>query len=721
MSGLRQMLRGVGLTLLLALPAGALAWLADVGADGRTDDAVPVQVGAPGAVDGRLPFRSTGEGAITARLAFTLPEGEGDRWVLWLSRDALDEVRVSAPGWVPPAQHFHAAPDDAFPAGYAFPLPAEWRGAHAVQLSLVGGVRAAPQPRIISDRTMLRIVARDRAIASAIYAAMLTLAIAALALYAAVRDRAFLWFALYACTALLLAAAMNGHLVALLPRSLLAAAGAGGFWATMLVFAGVGVRTVLRYAEDGESETPGTWRLLPWAYVAAAAVALLAPHAWAAWIGWLASLGWIVAVSASFVLVYAAARRGVSMAVAMLVLLALVGFAGGAHELMQSGRLPDNAWTRYGYQCALVLFSVVLYVGLCSRVGAVRQRLDDEAQARRASEQRLRREQVRGDLAPQLQAALRDAEDSAVGPVAFGLLAGSAQRLLGCGSAAVLVEAYLGDHGLRLHGTDPASAVGRSAMAERARIREAAQAGAPVVLRLGGGTRGGDGAAADHAVVPLAARAGGWGALVVRLPLHCVPEQAELAALDGIARLVVLHAQEAHAAAQLRRTAELDSLTCTLNRHSLDRVAADAFAARQGTASPLSVLFIDLDWFKPINDTHGHACGDHCLRVVAQALCGQLRPGDVVGRYGGEEFLVLLPGSDAAAARVLAERLRRTIEGLSIEWEGRRIRVTASFGLAGMREQDTGLASLLARADKALYQAKREGRNCVRAASAYAE
>lgn len=721
MSGLRQMLRGVGLTLLLALPAGALAWLADVGADGRTDDAVPVQVGAPGAVDGRLPFRSTGEGAITARLAFTLPEGEGDRWVLWLSRDALDEVRVSAPGWVPPVQHFHAAPDDAFPAGYAFPLPAEWRGAHAVQLSLVGGVRAAPQPRIISDRTMLRIVARDRAIASAIYAAMLTLAIAALALYTAVRDRAFLWFALYACTALLLAAAMNGHLVALLPRSLLAAAGAGGFWATMLVFAGVGVRTVLRYAEDGESETPGTWRLLPWAYVAAAAVALLAPHAWAAWIGWLASLGWIVAVSTSFVLVYAAARRGVSMAVAMLVLLALVGFAGGAHELMQSGRLPDNAWTRYGYQCALVLFSVVLYVGLCSRVGAVRQRLDDEAQARRASEQRLRREQVRGDLAPQLQAALRDAEDSAVGPVAFGLLAGSAQRLLGCGSAAVLVEAYLGDHGLRLHGTDPASAVGRSAMAERARIREAAQAGAPVVLRLGGGTRGGDGAAADHAVVPLAARAGGWGALVVRLPLHCVPEQAELAALDGIARLVVLHAQEAHAAAQLRRTAELDSLTCTLNRHSLDRVAADAFAARQGTASPLSVLFIDLDWFKPINDTHGHACGDHCLRVVAQALCGQLRPGDVVGRYGGEEFLVLLPGSDAAAARVLAERLRRTIEGLSIEWEGRRIRVTASFGLAGMREQDTGLASLLARADKALYQAKREGRNCVRAASAYAE
>lgn len=721
MPGLRHALRGVGLALLLALPAAALAWLADVGAEGGTDDAVRVQVSAAGAVDGRLPFRSTGEGAITARVAFTLPEGEGDRWVLWLSRDALDEVRAWAPGWAPPAQHFHAAPDDAFPAGYAFPLPAEWRGAHVVQLSLAGGVRAAPRPRIISDRTMLRIVARDRAIASAIYAAMLTLAIAALALYAAVRDRAFLWFALYACTGLLLAAAMNGHLVAVLPRSLLAAAGAGGFWATMLVFAGVGVRTVLRYAVAGESEALVAWRLLPWAYVAAAVVALLAPHAWAAWIGWLANLGWIAAVSASFVLVYAAARRGVSMAVAMLLLLGLVGFAGGAHELMQSGRLPDNAWTRYGYQCALVLFSVVLYVGLCSRVGAVRQRLDDEAQARRASEQRLRREQVRGDLASQLQAALRDTDDGAVASTAFGLLADAAQRLLGCGSAAVLVEAYLGDPGLRLHGTDPASAVGRSAMAERGGIREAALAGTPVVLRLGDGARGGDGAGADHVVVPLAARAGGWGALVVRLPLQCVPDQAELAALDGIARLVVLHAQEAHAAAQLRRTAELDSLTCTLNRHSLDRVAADAFAARQGTASPLSVLFIDLDWFKPINDTHGHACGDHCLRAVAQALCGQLRPGDVVGRYGGEEFLVLLPGSDAAAARVLAERLRRTIEGLGIEWEGRRIRVTASFGLAGMREQDTGLASLLSRADKALYQAKREGRNCVRAASAYAE
>ncbi len=77
MPGLRHALRGVGLALLLALPAAALAWLADVGAEGGTDDAVRVQVSAAGAVDGRLPFRSTGEGAITARVAFTLPEGGG--------------------------------------------------------------------------------------------------------------------------------------------------------------------------------------------------------------------------------------------------------------------------------------------------------------------------------------------------------------------------------------------------------------------------------------------------------------------------------------------------------------------------------------------------------------------------------------------------------------------------------------------------------------------
>ena len=135
----------------------------------------------------------------------------------------------------------------------------------------------------------------------------------------------------------------------------------------------------------------------------------------------------------------------------------------------------------------------------------------------------------------------------------------------------------------------------------------------------------------------------------------------------------------------------------------------------------MSVLFIDIDWFKKINDTHGHACGDECLRAVAVALRGGLRPGDTLGRYGGEEFLVLLPEQDGAAARVVAERLREAVERMPMPWQGETLRLTASIGLASRRPSDADAQKLLARADKALYRAKHEGRNRVAAAPAYVE
>ena len=133
--------------------------------------------------------------------------------------------------------------------------------------------------------------------------------------------------------------------------------------------------------------------------------------------------------------------------------------------------------------------------------------------------------------------------------------------------------------------------------------------------------------------------------------------------------------------------------------------------------APLSVLFIDIDWFKRINDEHGHACGDHCLRSVATILRAELRPTDTLGRYGGEEFLVLLPGHDAAASRVIAERLRQAMERTPIEWNGTRLMLTISIGMAARRDGDGDATPLLERADKALYAAKHGGRNQVQVAA----
>src|SRR5690606_17889380 len=139
-------------------------------------------------------------------------------------------------------------------------------------------------------------------------------------------------------------------------------------------------------------------------------------------------------------------------------------------------------------------------------------------------------------------------------------------------------------------------------------------------------------------------------------------------------------------------------------------------AARE--QQPVSVLFLDLDHFKSVNDRHGHAGGDYCLREVAQALRGTLQEGDLFGRYGGEEFIAILPGRSGAAGRMIAEQLRMAVENLRPDWNGQALRLTVSVGVATRLEHEDSPDATLARADRALYSAKAHGRNCVQVAPA---
>ncbi|MGD8859030.1 MAG: GGDEF domain-containing protein [Myxococcales bacterium] len=165
-----------------------------------------------------------------------------------------------------------------------------------------------------------------------------------------------------------------------------------------------------------------------------------------------------------------------------------------------------------------------------------------------------------------------------------------------------------------------------------------------------------------------------------------------------------------------RQTVELmirDPLTQVLNRRQLDeRLQTElAFARRHG--SPLFVLLVDLDHFKQINDQYGHQAGDRTLRAVARALERTLRVEDVIGRYGGEEFGIGVRGVPREGIAVLAERLRRTIEQLGIRHRDRAIPVTISVGVAELAPQHETVAELIQAADRALYEAKRLGRNRV--------
>jgi diguanylate cyclase (GGDEF)-like protein len=168
---------------------------------------------------------------------------------------------------------------------------------------------------------------------------------------------------------------------------------------------------------------------------------------------------------------------------------------------------------------------------------------------------------------------------------------------------------------------------------------------------------------------------------------------------------------------QLAAAARTDPKTGLLNATAWQREAdAQVTRALRGSA-PLSLLLVDVDHFKQVNDSHGHLVGDDVLRALATELRQQVRESDVVGRFGGEEFTVLLPQTDSDGACRIAERLRSGAGLLSVAADpatDTRISVTVSIGVAVLGEHGSGLFELLAAADLALYRAKEAGRNQVR-------
>jgi len=163
---------------------------------------------------------------------------------------------------------------------------------------------------------------------------------------------------------------------------------------------------------------------------------------------------------------------------------------------------------------------------------------------------------------------------------------------------------------------------------------------------------------------------------------------------------------------RLDRLANEDELTGVLNRRAFLARSLELLASARSNATALMVL--DLDNFKALNDSHGHAAGDAVLRQFARLVAAQLRPQDLFARVGGEEFWVLLPGTDAAGAQALAERLRAAVESSAMLFGRTRLRVTVSIGVS--RVHDADISGALAAADRAMYEAKSRGRNQVIAA-----
>lgn len=206
------------------------------------------------------------------------------------------------------------------------------------------------------------------------------------------------------------------------------------------------------------------------------------------------------------------------------------------------------------------------------------------------------------------------------------------------------------------------------------------------------------------------------GALVIEARDAGAVATRDMRNVKLLAALATLSLETVWEIAEVTHRARTDQLTGLANRRHFDEQLARALTETDRYGNSVSLIIADIDFFKIVNDTHGHEAGDAVLRAVAGIFREKVRTVDVCARYGGEELAVLLPQTTLTGACELAERLRQTIESRVIGFNGKAIPVTASFGVASFPESAVSREGLFPAADKALYRAKAEGRNRVKSA-----
>jgi diguanylate cyclase (GGDEF)-like protein len=220
------------------------------------------------------------------------------------------------------------------------------------------------------------------------------------------------------------------------------------------------------------------------------------------------------------------------------------------------------------------------------------------------------------------------------------------------------------------------------------------------------------------AVVPLVGRDGVVGAVVLEGRSAGCVQVRDVRSIKLLAALGALSLETLGDFEAAEREANTDKLTGLPNRRAFAAQFGPALDRADRFGEPVAVVMCDVDHFKAVNDTYGHDVGDLVLQSIGATLQRGVRAVDTCARHGGEEFTLLLPRTNRAGATELADRLRRAIEMRPVRVGGRELRVTASFGVAIYPASVTSRDELLAAADRALYAAKRDGRNCVRSADA---
>jgi diguanylate cyclase (GGDEF)-like protein len=213
-------------------------------------------------------------------------------------------------------------------------------------------------------------------------------------------------------------------------------------------------------------------------------------------------------------------------------------------------------------------------------------------------------------------------------------------------------------------------------------------------------------------MLPLRSRSGHLGVLAIAADVDAGPHQ-QLEVAGALVAQAITAYDNASLFARVQELATVDELTGVANRRRFFEFAERDLAEASRHNRPMLGMMLDIDHFKKVNDTYGHPTGDDVIRTVASRIANEIRASDLLCRYGGEEFALLIPNSDLPAGRVLAERLRACVADEPIDTRSGPLRVTVSVGLSMNQGSNQDVAALLADADRGLYRAKQTGRNRV--------
>ncbi len=733
----------VGALLVLAAPFARAESTLRVAVFTTQDDALAPDRIVAGSFDRQfLPavagevLRLPGGGALQhwLRIEFELPPLDarplGSQYVLLLPRIMVDSIDVHLPAGGGRYQLMQerffrpAAGDSGLGSSFAFFLPPGLEGGAVVYAAVRSSAAVSIAPELVERQDYL---SRDRSagmLLIAVYTALFVLMANALALYYALREASYLNFVGLTASAVLFLAALNGHVYGVPVLGLL------GWWGVLGVYLLAFLCTA--FLVGFAQAFMGTRELAPrldrtldfgrYALFAGAVVCLLNLQGLVPVIQVSGVLAMVLVVTA--LVVVGLAHWGAGRRTRLFTLVLALFLPGLWLRVAGSlGWIAPGPTALYAFQAAAAVCAFLLSVGLADRVLEFRRQRDRARQAKEQTDASLRLEKTRAQFTSGLRESLRSSPPGDMVWVTARRLLGAVRLQVPMHSAGITA---VGFHGFDLLLSDPGEAKERYARLLAARgstLRGICRTRTPVQAKFEEAQSGDDpeqAALGGHfVVIPLPVAKPGWGALILERAAWEEFDAEEIKLAQELAELAAKTLEEALGQAELRKRAEIDPLTGTYNRRAFDAMIQQLFERALASRQPIGLLFIDLDHFKQVNDKHGHAGGDQCLRALSEALRAELAPGDILARYGGEEFVVVLPGQSQDQAKQVAERMRTRVSQLRVDSEKGAVKLTVSIGVSGRAAEEEEPKAMIERADKALYAAKRNGRNQVQVAQSY--